>query len=78
MNRQLIPYQAKNLTQIGIATLPLTITKAGERASRRFIEFFTANIRNKNTRIAYARAVRGFFNWCDGRSRTHTIHLDGA
>jgi hypothetical protein len=25
---------------------------AGERASRSFVEFFTANIRNKNTREA--------------------------
>jgi site-specific recombinase XerD len=27
------------------------------------IEFFTAEIRNKNTRKAYARAVRRFFDW---------------
>jgi hypothetical protein len=32
--------------------------RQGERASRRFIEFFTANIRNRNTRMAYARAVK--------------------
>jgi site-specific recombinase XerD len=37
----------------------------GERASRRFIEFFTASIRNGNTRMAYARAVKQFFDWCD-------------
>ncbi len=37
----------------------------GERASRRFIEFFTASIRNRNTRMAYARAVKQFFDWCD-------------
>ena len=30
--------------------LPSSITAAGENASRRFIEFFTANIRNRNTR----------------------------
>jgi site-specific recombinase XerD len=43
------------------------IANAGERASHRFIEFFTANIRNKNTRMAYARAVAPFFSWCDER-----------
>ena len=37
----------------------------GERASRRFIEFFTASIRNRNTRVAHARAVKRFFAWCD-------------
>lgn len=49
------------------ATLPVVIVKAGERARRRFVEFFTAEIRNPNTRRAYARAVRDFFLWCDAR-----------
>jgi site-specific recombinase XerD len=44
----------------------MTIVRGqGERASRRFIEFFTASIRNRNTRMAYARAVKQFFDWCD-------------
>jgi integrase/recombinase XerD len=38
-----------------------------ERASRRFIDFFTASIRNRNTRMAYARAVKQFFDRCDER-----------
>jgi integrase/recombinase XerD len=56
------------LVRIGFGGLPATITAAGESASRRFIEFFTANIRNKNTRMAYARAVAPFFAWCEGRN----------
>src|SRR5437763_627439 len=40
---------------------------AGEEAAWRFIEFFTANIRNKNTRAAYAQAVTQFFDWCTAR-----------
>jgi site-specific recombinase XerD len=47
--------------------LPAVIVGAGEGASRRFIEFFTANIRNKNTRVAYMRALVPFFEWCEGR-----------
>ena len=43
------------------------IRAQGERTSRRFIEFFTASIRNRNTRIAYARAVKQFSDWCDER-----------
>ena len=31
-----------------------------ERAERRFWEFFTAHIRNRNTRLAYLAAVRRF------------------
>jgi hypothetical protein len=35
---------------------PALIAAVGERASYRFFEFFTANIRNPHTRRAYARA----------------------
>ena len=37
---------------------------AGEDAWRRLIEFFTANVRNINTRQAYVRAVVRFAAWC--------------
>jgi integrase/recombinase XerD len=47
--------------------LPALIVDAGERAAKRFVEFFAANIRNPNTRRAYARAVADFFAWCEGR-----------
>src|SRR5713101_6222171 len=55
------------LIRAGIDTLPAAITAAGPRTSERFIEFFTANIRNRNTRMAYALAVRQFFDWCEHR-----------
>jgi hypothetical protein len=47
--------------------LPALITAAGERTSWRFVEFFTATIRNPNTREAYARTVGRFLAWCDER-----------
>lgn len=50
--------------------LPAIIIAAGEHASRRFIEFFTANIRNANTRTAYAHAIGCFLDWCDSNSLT--------
>ena len=53
------------LIRAGIEALPAIVRAQGERASRRFIEFFTANIRNRNTRMAYARVVKQFFDWCD-------------
>lgn len=43
------------------------VSRAGDDTSKRFIEFFTAHIRNQNTRRAYGRAVAAFFAWCDGR-----------
>jgi integrase/recombinase XerD len=52
--------------------LPAAIIEHGERANRRFIEFFTATIRNRNTRTSYARAVKQFFDWCED----HRLRLD--
>lgn len=45
--------------------LPALIAEAGDGAARRFFEFFTANIRNSNTRAAYAHAVAHFLRWCE-------------
>jgi len=60
------------LVRAGMDALPAAIIAQGERASRRFIEFFTATIRNRNTRMAYARAVKEFFDWCED----HRLGLD--
>jgi len=45
--------------------VPATIADAGEHAARRFLEFFAATIRNRNTRMAYYRAVTEFFGWVE-------------
>src|SRR5277367_3975366 len=45
--------------------LPPLVVGAGDRARVRFLEFFTANIRNPNTRRAYARGVADFLAWCE-------------
>ena len=47
--------------------IPALLAAAGEQASWRYVEFFTANIRNPNTRRAYARACARFFIWCEQR-----------
>lgn len=44
--------------------VPTLVSKTGERAGMRFLEFFTAHIRNPNTRRAYARAANEFLTWC--------------
>lgn len=48
-----------------IVTVPAIVGDAGDEAARRFVEFFTANIRNRNTRAAYAQAVAQFLRWCE-------------
>ena len=57
-------------TAIDSHLVPALIADAGEPAAWRYIEFFTANIRNPNTRRAYARACRQFFAWCEDRGLT--------
>jgi site-specific recombinase XerD len=51
----------------GGAVVPAIIAAAGEKASWRYLEFFTANIRNPHTRRAYGRACARFFSWCARR-----------
>jgi site-specific recombinase XerD len=52
--------------------VPVLIADAGEQASWRYVEFFSANIRNANTRRAYARACSAFLAWCEARGLTLT------
>lgn len=47
--------------------VPAMILGSGEQATYRFIEFFTAQIRNLHTRRAYARAVADFCAWLEAR-----------
>ncbi|MEE9598728.1 MAG: class I SAM-dependent methyltransferase, partial [Acidiferrobacterales bacterium] len=42
-------------------TLPPILAQAGAAAWRHVVEYFTAHIRNPNTRAAYSRAVISFF-----------------
>ena len=50
------------MTQLVVADrAPSLVAASGARASYRFFEFFTAQIRNPHTRRAYARAAHEFF-----------------
>jgi hypothetical protein len=58
MNLQATPLvPARPSTELHI---PALIAGADDRAALRFMEFFTVNIRNRNTRAAYARAAAVF------------------
>jgi len=64
-----LPPASTAITRAAPAELPVPalIGAAGPHASRRFLEFFTVNIRNPNTREAYARACAQFLTWCEER-----------
>ena len=66
MSNEIIVYEAPDLLgKAPAARTPAIIARSGKKAAKRFFEFFTANIRNKNTREAYYRALVDFFAWCD-------------
>ena len=54
------------LSVSGVGNLPALFTPT-PAAHKRTLEFFTANIRNKNTRRAYAHAIGEFAAWCEAR-----------
>jgi len=73
MSNEMTIIPAKNsLAPASGPVVPALFTAAGEQAAYKFIEFFTANIRNKNTRQAYLRAVQQFSDWCE----QHEFELD--
>jgi len=56
--------------------VPAAIAGAGDTAVRRFLEFFAATIRNKNTRMAYYRAVTDFFAWLDAAGIVALVDIE--
>jgi integrase len=56
--------------QRAVHVVPALVADLGDEAAWRYVEFFTANIRNPNTRRAYTRACARFFAWCEQRGLT--------
>jgi len=64
---QIVPSPHRFPSVPSSAVIPALIAAEGEQASWRYVEFFTANIRNAHTRRAYARACARFLAWCENR-----------
>ena len=60
----------------GSLLVPTMIAAASDHAARRFLEFFAATIRNKNTRMAYYRAVLPFFAWCEAHQLGQLVDIE--
>jgi Phage integrase, N-terminal SAM-like domain len=77
MSQQIIPPRARaSLVTGGEVVLPRAIAAAGEHAARRFLEFFAATIRNKNTRMAYYRAACSFFAWLEEHGIVELVDIE--
>ena len=58
------PLVERSMLQSALA-VPAMVANAGNRAAKRFLDFFAASIENDNTRMAYHRAVCSFFAWLE-------------
>jgi site-specific recombinase XerD len=63
------------LAPITASYAPALVAASGPRASYRFLEFFTAQIRNAHTRRAYARAATEFFDWLAAKDVTQLADI---
>lgn len=63
----LVQVKQDSLGMLETGLFPSVVSEAGEKASYKFLEFFTNTLSNKNTRRAYARAAYRFFFWCEAR-----------
>ena len=70
MMNQLVPVIASRT--------PALVAASGARAAYRFLEFFTAQIRNPHTRRAYARAATEFFDWLETKGVTQITAIESV
>ncbi|HEY1760671.1 MAG TPA: tyrosine-type recombinase/integrase [Bryobacteraceae bacterium] len=72
------PALPRQLAELAPQLPALFLTSPG--AAKGFIDFFTATIRNRNTRRAYFKAASRFSDWCKARglddlARLETLHV---
>src|SRR5580693_222774 len=81
MHEDLPPASSRQLAVVGVRNKVPTVFLRRADAGKRFWEFFTANIRNRNTRQAYFVAVSQFSAWCEKRrlalEAIQPIHVAG-
>jgi site-specific recombinase XerD len=70
VKKQLVRIETTAIASVGGSTLPSFFSPDPGTAKRVF-EFFAANIRNPNTRKAYAKATGSFAAWCEARGLAH-------
>jgi integrase/recombinase XerD len=81
-DRELVQASGRQLAMVGATAdhLPALFFRT-ESSGKRFWEFFTVNIRNRNTRRAYFIAISQFSNWCEERklslNQVEPIHVAG-
>jgi integrase/recombinase XerD len=73
----LIPLQAMAIAPTSASqVVPAIVAAAGDKAARRYLEFFAVTIENPNTRQAYFHACRRFFNWCEHKGLDELVAIE--
>ena len=75
MDNKPVPYPSLPALSAMAFPVPSQISKKGDAANERFVEFFIVAIRNQNTRRAYHRAAMQFFAWCEMMAIDELDHL---
>ena len=75
MTQAIAPSGSAAVLAQAFPALPPAVLRSGEKTAWRFVDFFTASIRNPNTREAYYRAVTRFLAWCEEQALLdlHTV-----
>jgi hypothetical protein len=66
---EIVPYEIRPELTVMPQRIPILFTPT-ERSRERFWDFFTSSIRNRNTRIAYYKAIVRFADWCEAWTLT--------
>ena len=64
MTQDMVVQSSQEITVASPEGIPAIVSAAGEQGLKRFVEFFTVNIRNVNTRRVYHRNACQFLDWC--------------
>ena len=64
MNQEMVVRSGQVISPTNPERIPAMVSASGEQGLRRFVEFFTVNIRNANTRKVYHRNSCQFLGWC--------------
>ena len=75
MGKELVKLDKNMPAEISSGAIPAIVLATGEKGAYRFLKFFAADIRNRNTRMAYYRAACTFFEWCRRKRVTHLADI---
>jgi site-specific recombinase XerD len=74
MITEIIPFKEPR-SLAGLAAKLPAVFLPDEKAGERFFGFFTAHIRNRNTRRAYYKAACRFSDWCEHKGLSGLAHV---